>query len=101
MSLVRALWDRYDAKKSGSTVFASLMTALKRLAMEKPALLGVEPQMFGIGVTAQPNADPSSTYGIDVGAVSAMVVTGAASMVGMGGGGGGLSFATSSMKLQW
>jgi hypothetical protein len=95
------MWDRYDAQGSGSTVFSSLVTALKRLAMEKPALLGVGPEMYGIGVTSTSPSDGSSTYGIDVGAVSAMMVTGAASMVGMAGTGGGLSISASSMKLQW
>jgi len=95
------MWDRYDAQGSGSTVFSYLVTALKRLAMEKPALLGVEPEMYGIGVTATSSNDGSSTYGIDVGAMSAMMVTGAASMVGMVGTGGGLSIPASSMKLQW
>lgn len=95
------MWDRYDAKGSGSTVFSTLVTVLKRLAMEKPALLGVEPEMYGIGVAATSPSDASSTYGIDVGAVSAMMVTGAASMVGMAGTGGGLSVSASSMKLQW
>lgn len=95
------MWDRYDSRGSGSSVFASLVTALKRLAMEKPPLLGVEPQMFGIGVTSAFTTDLSSTYGIDVGAVSASLVSGAANMVGMAGGGGGLSVSTSAMKLQW
>lgn len=76
------------------------MTALKRLAMEKPALLGVEPLMFGIGVTTTAG-DVSSIYGIDVGAVSASLVSGAANMVGLAGGSGGLSVHTSAMKLQW
>ena len=94
------MWDRYDARGSGSTVFSSLVTALKRLAMEKPAFLGVESDMYGIGVIAT-STEGSSTYGIDVGAVSAMMVTGAASMVGMAGAGEGLSISVSSMKLQW
>ncbi|KAF8311099.1 hypothetical protein DL93DRAFT_1519713 [Clavulina sp. PMI_390] len=95
VSIIRAMWDQYDSKGSGSTVFTSLVTALKRLAMEKPALLGVEPMMFGIGVTAS-GSDASYAYGIDVGAV----VSGAANMVGMAGSGGGLSVFASSMKLQ-
>lgn len=101
VSIIRALWDQYDSKGSGSVIFTSLVTALKRLAMEKPALLGMEPLMFGIGVTTAAAGDATSTYGIDVSAVSASLVSGAANMVGMAGTGGGLSVYASAMKLQW
>ena len=99
--LVRDIWDRYDAKKSGSHVFSSLITALKRLATEKPALLGVESQMFGLGIPSQSSVDVSATgYGLDVGTVAGMVAS-AASMVASMGSDAGLSVPGSSMKLQW
>jgi protein MON2 len=99
--LVREIWDRFDAKKNGSHVFSSLITALKRLATEKPALLGVESQMFGLGIPSQSSLDLSATgYGLDVGMVAGMVAS-AASMVASIGSETGLSVPGSSMKLQW
>ena len=47
---MRSFWDRYDALDGGSKVFTSLISSLKRLATEKPALLGVGHQMLGVGV---------------------------------------------------
>lgn len=102
--LMRNVWDRYDAQESGSKVFSSLITALKRLVTEKPALLGVGPQMFGLGVSS--GADASSAgYGLDVGGVAGMVATAASAtmsgVVGMIGPEAGLSTQGSAMKLQW
>jgi hypothetical protein len=101
---MRNVWDRYDAQESGSKVFSSLITALKRLVTEKPALLGVGPQMFGLGVSS--GADASSAgYGLDVGGVAGMVATAASAtmsgVVGMIGPEAGLSTQGSAMKLQW
>ncbi|KAH7886558.1 hypothetical protein F5I97DRAFT_1868110 [Phlebopus sp. FC_14] len=105
--LIRNIWDRYDAQQSGSNVFTSLISALKRLVTEKPALLGVSSQMMGIGVSshsAENVASTSSGYGLDVGGVAGMVATAASAtvsgVVGMMGSGTGLSVQTSSMKLQ-
>ena len=39
------MWNRYDEKEMGSKVISLLVTALKRLVTEKPALLGVCTQM--------------------------------------------------------
>lgn len=103
---MRNVWDRYDAENGGSKVFTSLITALKRLVTEKPALLGVCTQMFGVGVpnNAASTSDLSS-YGLDVGGVAGMVanaasatVSGMASMIGAE---VGLTLQGSSMKLQW
>ncbi|KAK1219528.1 Endocytosis and vacuole integrity protein [Marasmius sp. AFHP31] len=106
--LIRNVWDRYDSHSDGgSKVFTSLVTALKRLITEKPALLGVGSQMFGIGVPhdASGNMSPSSSsYGLDVGGMAGMVATAASAtvsnVVGMMSGGGGLSLQGSTMKLQ-
>ncbi|TFY73222.1 hypothetical protein EWM64_g10790, partial [Hericium alpestre] len=49
---IRATWQRYDAQntaQSGSQVFVGLVTALKRLITERPAVLGVSAQMLGTG----------------------------------------------------
>jgi len=104
--LIRNMWARYDAEQSGSKVFTSLITALKRLITEKPALLGVGSQMFGVGVSSHPGDIPaSSSSNFDVGAVAGMVATAASAtvsgVVGMMGSGGGLSLQGSAMKLQW
>lgn len=105
--LIRNIWDRYDAQDSGSKVFTSLITALKRLITEKPALLGVGSQMFGLGVPSFPNEGSmnASSSSFDVGGVAGMVATAASAtvsgVVGMMGSGGGLSLQGSAMKLQW
>ncbi|GLB42717.1 putative C-terminal region of Mon2 protein [Lyophyllum shimeji] len=103
--LMRNVWDRYDAQDTGSKVFASLITALKRLITEKPALLGVCSQLSGLGV---PN-DTGSTYSLDsVGGMAGRVANAATAtvsatvsgVVGMMGSIGGLSLHGSAMKLQ-
>ena len=105
--IVRQIWDRYDGARmnSSSKVFSTLITALKRLATEKPALLGASSQIYGLGVpstaTSQPTLDlglsGASGYGIET---VAGVVVSAANMVGIGSG-GGLSVQGAAMKLQW
>ena len=100
------MWDRYDAQDAGSKPVTSLITALKRLVTEKPALLGVCQQMGGVGVQAEPSASSTATgaagaaaYGLDMaGRVASATVSG---VVGMIGGGAGLSLQGSAMKLQW
>ncbi|KAI8977746.1 hypothetical protein BD414DRAFT_154340 [Trametes punicea] len=103
--LMRNVWDRYDAEESGSKVFTSLITALKRLVTERPQLLGVCQQMFGVGVSTHPHsASTDSVYGLDVGGVAGMVasaasatVSGVANMMTTE---AGLSVQNSAMKLQ-
>ncbi|KAI0773083.1 hypothetical protein BD413DRAFT_603507 [Trametes elegans] len=103
--LMRSVWDRYDAEEGGSKVFTSLITALKRLVTERPQLLGVCQQMFGIGVPTHPSsASTESVYGLDVGGVAGMVasaasatVSGVANMMTTE---AGLSVQGSAMKLQ-
>jgi hypothetical protein len=101
--LIRNIWDRYDAEESGSKVFSSLISSLKRLVTEKPALLGVSSQMMGVGAPSHPES--GSSYGLDVGGVAGMVATAASAtvsgVVGMIGAGAGLSVQTSATKLQW
>ncbi|OJT09170.1 Protein MON2 -like protein [Trametes pubescens] len=103
--LMRNVWDRYDAEDGGSKVFTSLISALKRLLTERPQLLGVCQQMFGIGVSAHPSsASTESVYGLDVSGLSGMVasaasatVSGVANMMTTE---AGLSVQGSAMKLQ-
>lgn len=99
---MRNVWARYDAEESGSKVFSSLVTALKRLVTEKPALLGVNTQMLGVGV---PPPEGAAGYSLDVGGVAGMVANAASAtmsgMVGMMGAEAGLSVQNSAMKLQW
>ncbi|KAG6888448.1 hypothetical protein C0992_008477 [Termitomyces sp. T32_za158] len=93
--LMRNVWDRYDAQESGAKVFASLVTALKRLITEKPAILGVGTQMAGVGVSPEATV---STYSLErVATAASATVSG---VVGMIGSSGGLSLHGSSMKLQ-
>jgi hypothetical protein len=104
--LMRSVWARYDSQTPGSKVFTSLISALKRLVTEKPSLLGVGSQMFGIGVQSSYQAEtPTSHYGLDVGGVAGMVATAASAtvsgVVGMMQNEVGLSLQTSAMKLQW
>ena len=101
--LIRKMWDRYDAKDSGSKAVTALITAIKRLVTEKPALLGVGVQMGGVGIQTEvsPVAQTPSaaSYGLDMaGRVASATMSG---VVGMIAGGAGLSAQTSSMKLQW
>ncbi|KAG6810738.1 hypothetical protein H0H92_010542 [Tricholoma furcatifolium] len=99
--LMRNVWDRYDAQDQGAKVFASLVTALKRLITEKPAILGIGTQMGGLGVTAE---NTGSTYSLDMGGMAGRVATAASAtvsgVVGMMGSSGGLSLHGSAMKLQ-
>ena len=110
--LIRNVYGRYDSAQSeagGSKVFTSLVTALKRLITEKPALLGVCQQMFGVGVTSTSGlasdasgagALVSSTSNVTSG-VAGMVAASVSGVVGMMGAGAGLSLQGSAMKLQW
>ena len=104
--LIHNVWAPYDAEQSGSNVFTSLITALNRLVTEKPALLGVGSQLFGMGVSSHSGDSPvTSSSNFDVGAVAGMVATAASAtvsgVVGIMGSGGGLSLQGSAMKLQW
>ena len=79
--LMRNVWDRYDSEEGGSKVFTSLITALKRLVTERPALLGVGHQMFGVGVSAHTGSSADGAYGLDVGGVAGMVASAASATV--------------------
>jgi hypothetical protein len=57
VQLIRNVWVKYDAEESGSKVFTSLITALNWLVTEKPALLGVGSQMFGVGMSSHPGGN--------------------------------------------
>ena len=105
---MRSIWERYDAEDGGTSLFGSLISILKRLVTEKPALLGVCTQMFGVGVSSQ--AEPGSSagsggYGFDIGSVAGLVASAASAtmtgVVGMMGTEHGLDPVGSSMKLQW
>ncbi|KAJ7187153.1 hypothetical protein C8R46DRAFT_1172029 [Mycena filopes] len=103
--LMRNVWARYDAHHSGSNVFTALITALKRLVTEKPALLGVSTQILGVGVLPDNTSSNSgSGYGLDVAGMAGIVATAASAtvsgVVGMMGTTGGLSLQGSAMKLQ-
>jgi len=93
---MRSFWNRYDALEGGSKVFTSLISALKRLATERPALLGVGHQMQGVGVG-------DGGHGLEavagmVASAATQTVTGALGYTAVE---AGLNLAGSSMKLQW
>jgi hypothetical protein len=98
--LMRNIWERYDAcaldTQGGPKVFTALITALTRLVTEKPALLGVAPQMFGVGVSSGDEGGVSTA-----GMVAGMVANAASGVAGMMSAGTGLSLQGSAMKLQW
>lgn len=69
---------------------------------EKPALLGQNSQMWGVGVQADnaSGATAAAAYGLDMaGRVASATVSGVAGIIGVGG--IGLSLHASSMKVQW
>lgn len=105
---MRRVWQQYDAKEGSSNLFGSLVSVLKRLVTEKPALLGVSSQMFGVGVTShhtESGTAGNTGYGFDVGTVAGLVANAASAtvtgVVGMMGTEHGISVANSAMKLQW
>ncbi|KAJ7444127.1 hypothetical protein B0H11DRAFT_446750 [Mycena galericulata] len=83
--LMRNVWARYDAHHSGSNVYTALITALKRLITEKPALLGVSTQIFGAGVQpdASSGAASNSGYGLGVAGMAGIVANAASATVSM------------------
>jgi len=97
--LVRQYWERYDSEVGGSRVFTSLITSLKRLVTEKPALLGVGQQIQGLGV----QTDGSGNYKLEqvAGMVANAATTTVTGALGIQGTPVGLSLATCTMKVQW
>jgi hypothetical protein len=97
--LMRRIWERFDAHPDGSSVFTQLVTALKRLVTEKPAVLGTSHQMLGVGVPggSEASAPAGGMAGIVANAASATVTN----VVGIISSGPGLSVQHSAMKLQW
>ena len=108
---MRGVWTRFDAQAQHSKPFTSLLTVLQRLITEKPALLGVSSEMFGVGVSssivdsASAGSNTSGGHGFDMGSVAGLVANAASAtvsgVVGMMSVEAGLSSASSSMKLQW
>ncbi|KAF5350099.1 hypothetical protein D9756_009239 [Leucocoprinus leucothites] len=94
--LMRHIWARYDGQASESNVFGSLVTALKRLITEKPALLGISQTLFGIGV----QGDSALTLDGVAGRVATAASATVSGVVGMMHSSSGLSLQGSSMKLQ-
>ena len=106
---MRSIWENYDEEEGGTKLLGSLVSVLKRLVTEKPALLGISSQMFGLGISSQhpesANAVGSGGYGFDMTAVAGLVASAASAtvtnVVGMMGSEHGLDAEGSSMKLQW
>ena len=106
---VRQVWEHYDSVPDGTKLYGSLVSVLKSLLTEKPNLLGVSTQMFGVGILPQVSEDKppgsATAYGFDVSAVAGMVANAASAtmtnVVGMVNVEHGLSLQGSTMKLQW
>ena len=66
-----------------------LITAVKQLVTEKPAVLGIGSQMAGIGVQSEVSpASLAATYRLDMaGRVASVTVSGVIGMIGSVGGG--------------
>jgi len=65
--LIINMWDCYDAPKPSYKALTSLITALKRLVTEKPAVLGVGSYLGGIGVQHElSSASSAAAYGLDM-----------------------------------
>jgi hypothetical protein len=83
----------------------ALVTALNRLIMEKPTVLGVCTQMHGIGVASDPSMPTTGASGYGFDGMAGMVATAASAtvsgVVGMMAAGAGLNLQTSAMKIQW
>ncbi|KAG8946446.1 hypothetical protein FRC03_001363, partial [Tulasnella sp. 419] len=103
---MRGTWERYDSQPGEAQVFTSLISALKRLITEKPALLGVGSQMAGVGVqahhsTSEGGHTSTAAYGLEVaGRVASAATATVSNVVGIMGSGSGLNPASSAMKLQ-
>ncbi len=54
---MRQVWERFDSVEGGTRLFGSLISVLNRLMTEKPVLLGVSSQMFGVGVSSHHSDD--------------------------------------------
>lgn len=96
---MRKVWQDFDAHEGSSKVFGTLLSVLKRLSTEKPALLGISAEIMGFGVTSH-SGENSALYevaGMVANAASA-TVSGVTSMITSE---TGLSIGGSSMKLQW
>ncbi|KAI5120993.1 hypothetical protein M0805_000454 [Coniferiporia weirii] len=106
--LICHVWECYDSQEGSSNLFGSLVSVLKRLVTERPVLLGVSSQMFGVGVssyhTEAGTSAGTSGYGFDIGTVAGIVANAASAtvtnVVGMMGTEHGLSQTGSAMKLQ-
>ncbi|EJC99516.1 uncharacterized protein FOMMEDRAFT_142756 [Fomitiporia mediterranea MF3/22] len=105
--VMRHIWESYDSQEGGTKLFGSLVSVLNRLSTEKPALLGISSQMFGVGVSSHSDQGSSvgaGGYGFDVGTVAGMVANAASAtvtnVVGRMGVEHGLDLVNSSMKLQ-
>lgn len=97
--LVRRYWRRYDDHSNGSHVFTSLITALKRLVTERPALLGVSQVMQGLGV----QSDGVGSYGLEqvAGIVATAATTTVSGALGIQNTAAGLSPSACNMKVPW
>ncbi|KAH7100328.1 hypothetical protein BKA62DRAFT_706688 [Auriculariales sp. MPI-PUGE-AT-0066] len=91
--LMRTLYTLHDQQSSSSQIFTTLLGTLNRLVSEKPALLGLYPQLQ-TGSTA----GHEETYGTAAGMVSA-TVTGVVGMLAGGDASHGLS-TDSGMRVQ-
>lgn len=97
--LIQGLYEQYDARGSDSSkIFLRIVSSLSHLISEKPALLGMNTEMHGLGLPHDaPNG--SGYFDIGMGMVSAAASAGVNTVSSiMGGNSGGLG--ASSMMRQ-
>ena len=99
-ALLQSIWSHYD-QSDGPKLFAKFVSALGRLMNEKPILLGVGPQMHGLGLPSTEGVDGHAGY-LDMGfgmvaSAASVGISTVNHMIGTTGGGLGPQ---SSMKLR-
>jgi len=102
VSLLHDTWKTFDAVGQTS-VYAELVSALRRIISEKPSELGINRSMHGIGVdySAQDNAN-KGYFDIGFTAVSSAATAGVSTVSAIiGSESEGCLDSTSSLKVQW
>ncbi len=93
---MQSIWKHYD-QNGGSKLFLKIVSALGRLVNERPGLLGVGPQMHGLGIPSTEGTSGNAGY-LDMG-IGMVASAASAGMSIMGATGGGLG-PQSGMKLR-
>ena len=101
-ALLHDVWKTFDAA-GGSSVYAELVSALRRIISEKPSELGINQSMQGIGVDySTPDSSNKGYFDIGLNAVSSAANAGVSTVSAIiGSESEGRLDSTSSLKVQW